>query len=105
MALVITDTQAFTVDVTALSSKDNVTRVDGPIVFTTSDPSILGVTVVDEDTARFFAVGPVGTAQGQAKADADLGAGIVEIVGLLDVEIVAGPAVKLVLTPSAPQEQ
>jgi hypothetical protein len=55
-----------------------------------SDPAILEVTDNGDGTAKVKAVGPVGTAQVQVSADADLGEGVKTVTGVADVEVVAG---------------
>lgn len=49
--------------------------------------------------------GPLGTANVTVKADADLGDGVTEIIGTLEVKIVAGQAVTVEIVPGTPTEQ
>lgn len=77
--------------------------LDGAATFASSDPTIVVVeAAADGLSATIKPAAPVklGTAQIQVSADADLGAGVTTINGLVDVEIVAGQATSLVLTPT-----
>lgn len=67
------------------------------------DSSLLGI-VVDSSglLASVSAVGPLGTTQVVVKADAQIGEGVVELIGTLDIEVVAGQAVTLSITAGAP---
>lgn len=109
MAITITDSQQFTLAAQGVDKKGKVTSVDGAVSFASSDP-VLVVTPIDNLSANIV-VGDVSAvtlpfnAQITATGDADLGAGVVPVTGVLDVTIVAGQAVNLVLTPGAPTEQ
>jgi hypothetical protein len=77
-----------------VDAKGNAAKVDGAPEWTSSDPTVLAVNAAPDGlTAEILPVGPLGTAQITVKADADLGAGVVELVTLADVEVVAGSAV------------
>ena len=90
----ITDKQKFPVSVAFVSAAGNPAKVDGAPVWSSSDETILKVTAAEDGmSASVEAVGPVGTAQVVVKADADLGEGVKEISGVLDVEVLASEAV------------
>jgi hypothetical protein len=106
MAITITDSQAFTASVSAVDAKGNPALIDGAPIWTSSNPLI--ITVVPSAnplTARVSAVGPLGAAQVVVTADADLGAGVRTLTGILDVTILGGAAVSLSIAASTPQEQ
>jgi len=70
-------------------------KVDGPTTWASSDPSTLQVTVAtgNPQIANLYAPGPVGKAQIQATADADLGEGVKTVTSTIEVEVIAGEAV------------
>ena len=107
MAQIITSTQKFTITVTGfVDSKGNPAPVDGAPVFAVSDPAILSIIpTADPKAVEVLAVGPLGTAQVSVTADADLGAGLKPIMGLYDVQVIAGEAVAMALVAGAPVEQ
>lgn len=102
--IILTDVQKVLVTVSPVSAKGNAAPVDGIPVWEVSDTSLLSV-VPSEDglSAVVTAVGPIGLAQVSVKGDADLGEGVVEIVGILDVEVVASSATTFALTPGVPE--
>jgi hypothetical protein len=79
--------------------------VDGDITWTSSDDALCAVAVdtTDSNKCLLSAPGSVGDAQVTAKADADLGDGVREIVLLLDVHVVAGEAVGGTIEPIGAQ--
>jgi hypothetical protein len=105
MALMLADDQQVDVAFKAIDSRGNPARIDGEARWASSDESVLEVFPNDDNSATALAVGPLGTAQVQVKIDADLGDGVRELVGILDVEVVAGEAVALELVPGTPSAQ
>ncbi len=86
----------------AVAFKDklgNLAKVDGVPTWALTDDSLAKLEVgADGMSAVFTPVGLVGKLLIQVKADADLGAGVVEIIGELDVEISALDAVTVELS-------
>jgi hypothetical protein len=79
--------------------------VDGPVTWATSDATIADVTEgTDTSTAVIVPGVNLGTAQISATADADLGAGITNVICVLDVDVVAGQAVSGTISPTGPAE-
>ena len=72
--------------------------------WTSSDDTILTVTDNGDGTAVAAATGPVGTGQVTLTADARFGDDVVEIRGVLDVDVVAAEAVTAVITPGEPRD-
>lgn len=105
MAITITDSQQFDLAAQGVDKKGKPTSLDGAIAFTSSDPAILTVTPLTDTSATVVAVGELGVAQITATGDADLGAGVVAVLGVLDVTVVAGPAVNIAINPGVPTEQ
>lgn len=89
------------VQVAYVDSKGNPAAVDGDPVWSSSDAALIAVTAdpVNAFIAKIVPVGPAGNAQVTVKVDADLGAGVRELVTLMDVTTVAGEAVAGTITP------
>jgi hypothetical protein len=104
MAFILTDVQKVTLSVQPVDAAGNPAALDGAPVWTSTDPSVLDVVAsADGLSAVATAVGPLGTAQISVLADADLGAGVITITGVLDVQVMASQAVSFSITPAAPE--
>lgn len=100
MAFVLKDNEQTQVVADFRSAKGNPATVDGIPAWTVSDPATLSVTpAADGKSALVAAVGPAGTGQVSVSADADLGEGVKEVIGRLDIEIVGGEATVINLNP------
>jgi len=75
--------------------------VDGDVTWASSDTDVILVDVSNTDSTKATLVSrsKVGQAQITATADADLGAGVREIITLMDVTVVAGEAVAGTISP------
>ncbi len=106
MSLILTDVQKVVVSITPVDAKGNPAPIDGKPVWTASDPSIISI-VPSQDglSADVIAVGPLGNAQVQVSADADLGEGVATIPGTLDVTVTASQAVSLTISAGTPTAQ
>jgi hypothetical protein len=94
------------VSVSFVDSAGNPALIDGVPVWESSDASKVTLDVAADGLSAFvLSAGPIGTAQVSVKADAKMGPDIKEIIGLLDVEIVAGEAVTVVLNPGEAVDQ
>ena len=81
----------------------NPAPVDGTPAWSVSDPQILGVNVAPDGLSGVvYTLGKTGTAQVAVTADADLGAGVISIQGVLDVTVGAGQAALVTLEPGTP---
>lgn len=104
--LVLKDNQKSALLVQFLSLKNNPAPVDGVPAWAVSDAALLSLSVAaDGLTAVVSAVGPIGTGQVSVNADADLGAGVVPIVGLLDVQVIGGDAATVQISSAPPENQ
>lgn len=94
MAATISSGSLGTVSVSWVDAGGNPAKVDGPTVWQSSDESLLTVTVAAGNPliANLYAPGPIGNAQVQATADADLGEGVKSITAVLDMTVIAGQA-------------
>jgi hypothetical protein len=89
------------VQVSYVDAKGNPAAVDGPVSWSSSDPTIATVTVDANDSTRATVVGVgdnLGIAQVTTTADADLGQGVRQILTTVDVEVVAGEAISGTIT-------
>lgn len=89
------------VQVSYVDANGNPATVDGDVEWSSSDDSIAIVTV-DPDDSSIATVVPgqdIGQVQIVASADADLGAGVRELLTTMDVTIVGGEAVAGTITP------
>lgn len=106
MAFTLVDSQKVTITPKFVDKKGNPARVDGKPEWLVDNPNVLALTPADDGLSCVVAaVGPLGTAKVSLKADADLGEGVKEIGGFLDVEVVGGEAVSVELTPGEVSEQ
>lgn len=94
MASTLQSGQTATAKVAWVDVHGNPATVDGPTDWQTTDSAILTATVdpTDSTIASVVSVGPIGPAQLQATADADMGAGVQTITAILDVTVIAGQA-------------
>jgi len=87
--------------------KGNAAKVDGAPAWAVTDESLAKLQVAEDGmSATLVPSGTVGTLKVQVKADADLGEGVKEILGELEVEIIPLEAAVIELSAgnSVPQE-
>lgn len=73
--------------------KGNAAKVDGAPKWAVTNEALASLVVAEDGLSAVLSpVGPVGLLKVQVKADADLGEGVKEIVGELEIELVAGDA-------------
>ena len=102
MPFVLTTDQKTRVAVSLRDRYDNPATIDGTPRWETSDPGVITVSTLDDGrTGDIVTAGRLGAAQVTVRCDADVGDGVRELVGVLDVEVVGGEAVLLALTPAA----
>lgn len=99
MAFILTADQQVGLSFSATDKYSNPAGIDGSPAWASSDESKVTVTAgADGKTATAVAVGPAGTAQISVRADADMGDGMREVVGVLDIEVIAGEASLIALS-------
>lgn len=104
--LTLTDSQQCALALELKSAAGNPAKADGVPVWSVSDETILGIEpAADGLSATVVAKGPVGAGQVTVKVDADLGAGVREITGILDVTVLAGEATVVLVATGAPEEK
>lgn len=103
MSLIMTVVQECPLEVRFKDSQGNEAPVEN-IVWSSSDPAVLIVNANDAvpNKAIVVAAGVVGTGQVNVKADARVGEGSNEIVGLLAVEILAAEATVVEISAGTP---
>lgn len=106
MSLQLTSSQQCDLSFKPLDKKGNPAKVDGVPVWQTDNTEVLALTpAADGLSCSVAAVGPLGTARVSVVADADLGEGVIDIVGVLDCEVTAGQAVTIKIEAGAITEQ
>lgn len=106
VAFQMTDSQKTTVTVVFTDKKGNPAPVDGVPEWLVDNPNVLALApAADGKSCDISAVGPLGTGIVTLNADADLGAGVTQIQGTLEIEITGGMAQTVALTPGTPVEQ
>ena len=104
MALIMTATQECPLEVAFKDSRGNPAAVEN-IVWGSSDEGIVKVNPNDAEPQKAIALSvAVGTAQVNVKADARVGTGTNEIVGLLVCEILAAEATVVEISAGTPIE-
>ena len=102
----MTDSQQVGLSIQPVDKKGNPAAVDGVPEWASSNSEVVTVeAAADGLSAVAKAVGPLGTATVSVKADADLGAGVTEIAGSLEITITAGGATSVTITAGTPSEQ
>jgi hypothetical protein len=104
--MTMTDSQQVGLTIQPVDKKGNPAPVDGVPAWASSNTEVVTVTpAADGMSAVASAVGPLGTATVSVKADADLGSGVTEIAGTLDITITAGAAATVTITAGTPTDQ
>jgi hypothetical protein len=93
--LVLPNDHKVLVSIEPVDSKGNPAKVDGIPAWTSSADNTAYITGVASDglSATVMPGDTLGTCQINVQADADLGSGVTQINGVLDVQVVAGQAV------------
>lgn len=104
--LVLTDVQKVALAIAPKSAAGNPAQVDGAPVWSSSDETILTLTVAPDGlSAEAVTTGKLGTVQVNVSADADLGEGAKTITGVLDIEVKASEAVSLDVSAGTPSDK
>jgi len=103
MAFILKDGQQVQLAVELTDRDGNPVTADGAPVWSSSDPSLV---TVDTSGLAVTVPGPgLGTAIITAVVDADLGEGVAEQTGTLDIEVVAGDAAIVNITAGTPEDR
>jgi hypothetical protein len=101
----MTTTQQLTVSINPLDRQKKPAKVDGAAVFTSSDESVATVTGNDDGLSALVVARGVGNYSISVSADADLGEGVVTIVGTATGTVTQGEAVSIDVVSGEPEEQ
>ena len=98
--LALPNDQKVTASIQPVDSKGNPATIDGMASWSSSSTAIATVQNISADSlsAEILPGTTLGTCQINVQADADLGSGITNITGVLDVQVVAGQAVGFTIT-------
>ena len=105
--LVLPNDQKVVATVEPVDAKGNPASIDGIPAWSSSSTSIATVNPLPADgsgkfSAEVIPASQLGTCQINVTADADLGSGIQQISGVLDLQVVGGQAVGFTITTSPP---
>lgn len=104
--LTLTDTQQVTLFINPTDKKNHPSELDGPPVWTSSDPTVATVEAAPDGlSALVKATDNLGPVQVNVVADVVMGEEVKPLVGVLDVTVVAGETVSLGITAGTPEEQ
>lgn len=105
MAFSLTATQQVSLSVAPQDRRGNPAPVQDP-VWQVDNPNLLALTPsADGLSCLAVAVGPIGAGTVTFRCDADLGTGVVELVGTETFTIVAGVATMVAISAGSPAEQ
>lgn len=106
MALTMNTIQQCVLEISPTDAKGHPAKVDGVPEWLTDNSDIVTlIPAADGLSCGIAAVGVPGTCKVQVTADADLGAGVSNLVGTLDVEIVSAPATNIEIKPGPITDQ
>jgi hypothetical protein len=102
--LALPNDQKVTASIQPVDAKGNPASIDGLAVWTSSSTDVASVQNVSSDSlsAEIVPGSSIGSCQINVQADADLGTGITNITGVLDVSVVADQAVGFTITTAPP---
>ena len=100
----LTDEQKVVLHATPKTAGGNTAAVDGVPVWSASDPSLVTLNpAADGFSCEVVTAGPLGACTVTCTADADLGPGVVDILGSEDITVIQAPAAIIAITADAPQ--
>ena len=106
MSFTLTDSQQVNAKVAFVDKKGNPANVDGVPQWSVDNPNLLNITpAADGMSCLIAAVGPLGSGNVTVKADADLGAGVTEIIGTAQIDVVGGAANTVAINFDQPTDQ
>ena len=104
--LVLTDSQFVTLTVAPVTKAGNPAKIDGAPKWAVSNPNLLTLEVSEDGlSCKAVSTGTLGDVQINVVADADMGEGVVEITGVLEVSVKAGAAASVAVTAGTPEEK
>jgi hypothetical protein len=102
---ILTDSQKVKLSIAPVSAAGNPAQVES-VAWAVSDSDILTLEVAEDGlSCVVLTTGSIGGAQVSVSADADLGDGVEELVGTLEISVVGGAAVALGITAGQPEDK
>ena len=105
ISLILTDEQQCSLAVSFKTASGNPATVDGVPTWTQSDPAVLDLQVDGNGMSAMAVTKGLGPCQVTVTADADLGEGVTNITGTLDVDVKAAQAVSVGISAGAPSQK
>lgn len=103
--LVLTETQKCTLSIAPVTAKGTPAQVDGVPQWATANPAVAEIAPAADGMSAVVRAAGVGLTQISVTVDADLGVGVRNLSGVLDVDVRAGEAVSVGITAGTPEEQ
>jgi len=103
MALILTDEQVCDLQVEFLTAAGNPGKVDGVPQWSVANPSVVSITVQPDGLHATISSSGIGTTQVSVTVDADLGQGVRQVTGLLDVTVQPAEVVSVGIIAGTPQ--
>jgi hypothetical protein len=103
--LILTDSQKVALSIKPVTKAGNPAPIDGKPVWSLGGEDHLKLEVSEDGLSVVISsLGKLGVCQVNVSADADLGEGVEEITGTVDIEVKAGKAVNVGIEAGAPEE-
>lgn len=103
--MILTATQQTAAAFTVQDAKGNPARVDGVPEWASSDPNVATVTPSADGFSAVVKAVQTGETQVSVTVDADLGEGVRPLIGVGDIEVVAGEATVIALQFGPAEQQ
>lgn len=106
MGFILKDGQKVGLTLELTDADGNVVTGQGDPVWESSDPALVAISPNGAAATASTTPGPgTGTATVTARVDADLGEGVKEVTGTLDIEVVAGDASVVNIVAGTPEDR
>lgn len=102
MALILNADQKVKLTITPVDSYGNLSVVEN-VVWASSNEEVVTIEQLSDTEVYAVAMGPVGDSQVSVVADARIGEGVSELVGLLDFSVLPAEAVSLSVVAGTPE--
>ena len=101
--LILTDEQECDLQIELLTAAGNPGKVDGVPIWSVSNPSVITLTVEDGGLKALVSSASLGTCQVSVTVDADLGAGVRQVTGVLDISVQPAEVVSVGVLSGTPR--
>jgi len=103
--MILTALQKTEATLVITDAKGNPAQIDGTPEWASSDPNVASVTASADGMSATVVAGATGTTQISVTVDALIGEGVEAVVGLGDIEVIAGQASVVALQFAPPSAQ